>query len=83
MQEDGHNGHRERGWIQEVLLFSVATREGFRWKVKKRRTWSVSLEDVVKLHWGMCTSLHICIVLLEFGDNSLGAAGVTVTDKMS
>ena len=38
---------------------------------------------MVKLHGGVCISLHICLVLLEFGDNSLGAAGVTVTDKVS
>ena len=33
---------------------------------------------VVHIHNGV---LHICLVLLEFGDNNLGAAGVTVTDK--
>ena len=30
---------------------------------------------MVKLHWGMCISLHICLVLLDFGDDSWGLPG--------
>ena len=30
---------------------------------------------MVKLHWGVCISLHVCLVLLDFGDDSLGPVG--------
>ena len=30
---------------------------------------------MLKLHWGVCISLHICLVLLDFGDDSLGLLG--------
>ena len=41
---------------------------------KKKRSWHVPWK-MVKLHWGVCISLHICLVLLDFGDDSLGLLG--------
>ena len=42
-----------------------------RWK---KRSWLVPWK-MLKWYWGVCISLHICLVLLDFGDDSLGLLG--------